>query len=110
MIPYVEITLDKPRRLRFGMGAALSFERTTGIKLTSLGDEISFEVCAQLLHAMIKQDSPGLTLEHTVALVDEHSDNLMDIMTAVTKAIEVAFQTGAKDPNVKTPEPISQNG
>lgn len=104
MIPYIEITLDKPRKLRFGMGASLNFERTTGIKLTQIEDEMSFDICAKLLHSMLKQEDPELTFEQTVTLVDEHADSLLDVMTAVTGAIEAAFSTGSKSPNDKTPK------
>ena len=103
MIPFTTIQLDRPRRLRFGMSAMCEWEQLTGIKLTSLDDELSVATVAKILWVMLKQDEPTLTFEQACALVDEHTDNLSDVMTAVTTAIQAAFGTGDAHPNAPAP-------
>jgi hypothetical protein len=103
MIPFTTITLDRPRRLRFGMSAMCEFEALTGIRLTSLDDELSVATVAKILWVMLRQDEPTLTFEQVCTLVDEHTDNLTDVMTAVTTAVQAAFGTGDDHPNAAAP-------
>ena len=55
-IPFIMINLDRPRKLRFGMGAMVEFEQLTGIKLMELNDEMSMDVCSKILWIMLKQE------------------------------------------------------
>ena len=103
MIPFTTITLDRPRRLRFGMSAMCEFEQLTGIRLTSLGDDISMDTLSKLLWVMLKQDEPTLTLQETCALVDENTDDLNAVITAVGQAIQSAFAAGGSRPNALPP-------
>lgn len=103
MIPFVMIKLDKPRKIRFGMGAMVEFEQLTGIKLTELQDEMSISVCAKVLWVMLKQEDKALTFDQTIELIDEYSDNLNDVIEKVTEAIQAAFDTGNKSPNALKP-------
>ena len=103
MIPFTTITLDRPRRLRFGMLAMVAFEQETGIRLTSLDDELSVATVAKILWVMLRQDEPTLTFEQVCTLVDEHTDNLAEVMTAVTTAIQAAFGSGDDRPNAAAP-------
>jgi hypothetical protein len=96
-IPFVMINLDKPRKLRFGMGAMVQFEQLTGIKLMSLDDEMSFDVMAKMLWVMLRQEEPDLTLEQVCDLVDEHADSVMDVTNAVSEALQVAVETKRKN-------------
>lgn len=90
-IPFVIINLDKPRKLRFGMGAMVEFEQLTGLKLTSMSDEMSMDMCSKILWIMLKQEDKELTLDDTINLIDEYADNLNDVIESVTKAIQAAF-------------------
>jgi len=103
-IPFVTIELDKPYRLRFGMGAMVEFEQLTGVKLMSISDEMSMDTCAKLLWVMLQQENRELTLEKTCQLVDEYADNINDVMGAVTGAIEAAFAQKGKSPNMGKPK------
>jgi len=105
-IPFTMINLDKPRKLRMGMGAMVEFEQLTGIKITEIESEISMDVCAKLLWVMLKQDEPELTLEGTWKLVDDNADNLNDITLAVGAAITAAFQQSGKLPPTAPIKPI----
>lgn len=103
-IPFVMINLDRPRKLRFGMGAMVEFEQLTGVKLTGLDDEMSMETCARLLWVMLKQEDEALTLRDTLSLIDEYADNVTDVMEKVTQAIETAFKQEGKRPNAAKPK------
>ncbi len=93
-VPFKIIQLDRPRKLRFGMAAAVEFEQTTGLKLASLDDEITMDTMANLLWIMLKQEDAALTLAETTRLVDEYSTGLIDVTNAVREAITLAFSTG----------------
>ena len=58
---------------------------------------------AKILWVMLRQDEPGLTFEQVCVLVDEHTDNVNTVMTAVTTAIQAAFGTGDDHPNAPAP-------
>jgi hypothetical protein len=98
-IPFIMINLDKPRKLRFGMGAMVEFEQVTGIKLMELGDEMSMDVCSKILWIMLRQEDKALTLEKTCELIDEHADSITEVIAAITKAIKAAFQKESDRPN-----------
>ena len=91
MIPFVTIELDKPYRLRFGMGAMVEFEQLSGKKLMEIGEDVSFTTIAQLLYVMLKQDNHNLTMQEVCELVDGYADNLAEVVEKVMKAIEVAY-------------------
>ena len=103
-IPFIVINLDKPRKLRFGMGAMVEFEQLTGIKLMELNDEMSMDVCSKILWTMLKQEDKELTLEKTCELIDEYAESITDVIAAITRAIEAAFQKETTSPNVKPPK------
>lgn len=90
-IPFTTINLDKPRKLRFGLGAMVQFEQYTGKKLTEIGSDMSIETAAQMLWAMLKQDEPGITPEQVYNLVDDNADNMTDVMACITEALQAAF-------------------
>jgi len=93
-IPFVTVTLDKPRRLRLSMGAMVEFEQLTGTNIMDVEADMSLTVLAQLLWVMLKQDEKDLTLEQACALIDDGESSLLDIIQAVTKAMTEAFDTG----------------
>ncbi|WP_128426288.1 hypothetical protein [Gudongella oleilytica] len=103
-IPFIMINLDKPRKLRFGMGAMVEFEQLTGIKLMELNDEMSMDVCSKILWIMLKQEDKELTLEKTCELIDEYAESITEVITAITRAIEAAFQKETGHPNVNPPK------
>lgn len=90
-IPFIEIELDKPRKLRFGLSAMVSFEQLTGKKLMEIEEEMSLETISQMLWCMLKQDDPELTLESTCILIDEYADSITTVTDAVTRALQAAM-------------------
>jgi hypothetical protein len=109
MIPYVELNLDgKAYKLRFGMGAMVAFEKTTGKKLMELDENMSVETTAELLYAMMRQENKELTFEDTMTLVDNGADSITEITAKVTEAITAAF-TGGKSKNANPPTTENPN-
>ena len=104
-IPFIMITLDKPRKLRLGMGAIREFEGISGKSINALNeDEVSVTLLSQLLWVMLKQDDPELTWEDSDRLVDDNVDGgLPTIITAINAAVNAAMSTGAISPNAKAP-------
>jgi len=105
-IPSITIQLDKPRRLRLGMGVSVAFEQLTGINLFTFQKELSATLCCQLLWMMFKEEDPELTLEQTARLIDDNADNLGSILKSLPQALRAA--QGVKieeeeDPNAEAP-------
>jgi len=97
-IPFVTIELDKPRRLRFGMGAMIEMEQLTGIKIVEMDETaITGETCAKILWIMLKQDDDALTLKDTCHLIDEYGSSLTEVIEKVAEAIRIAFAVKPKN-------------
>lgn len=100
MIPFVVIELDRPRKLRFGMGATVEFEQLTGIKLQELDlSAISGELCAKLLWVMLRQEDPELTFKGACDLVDEYAKDMLTVIESVAKAIGLAYRVDGGEKN-----------
>lgn len=94
MIPFVTIALDKPRRLRYGMGASIEFEQLTGVKMTAIGeDEMSMDTIAKLLYAGLKHEDKNLTVAKVVDLVDNHAESITSVIEKITEAINAAYKS-----------------
>ena len=107
MIPFVTIQLDKVYNLRFGMGAQVEFEQLTGMKLGALGKELekdpSMDIISKVLWVMMKRENKELTINQVYEIVDENADNLTEIVNAVTKAINAAWEVKNR-PNAQAPK------
>lgn len=100
-IPFEIINLDKPRRLRFGAGAIIEFEKTTGIKLRAMDN--SPDMYFKALWVMLKQDEPTLTLADVCQLVDDYADNVGEVILLIDKVLSEVFPEVPQDPNLQTP-------
>ena len=96
-IPFKTINLDKERKLRFSMGAMVEFEQLTKTKLTELEEDMSITTCANLLWVMLKQDDASLTFPKTMKLIEEHTNNITEVITLVSEAIAAAFGDPGKN-------------
>lgn len=102
-IPYKEIQLDKPRKLRLGMGAILEFQQLTGIKLVELKDD-DIESSLKIIWIMLKQDEPELTLENTSKIIDNYYPGTMEtVISDVQEAIQMAFPSSEEIQNPQKP-------
>lgn len=104
-IPFKEIALgEKTYKLRFGMGAMISYEQLTGKKLTELGGDASMTELCQILWILLRQNDKSLTLESASELIDEEFNGTMqDLMTLVNEVINMATATpeNPKKPTAK---------
>ena len=91
MIPFTMINLDKPRKMRLSSFAIVEFEQTTGIKLQSIEDAMSYETSMKLLWIMLKQEQNDLTFKDTLTLVDDYAEDLTTVLTLVQAATSSAF-------------------
>ena len=96
MKPYTILNLDKPRQLRFGMGAMIELEEITGITIVDLRKGMTPKQCSQILWVILKQDEPELTLEDTVKLIDEYATDLTSIIETVMNTLTLAFEQDDK--------------
>ena len=103
MIPFVVLNLDVPRKLRFGMGAMVEFEQSTGTKVRELDESLTMQQAAQLLWAMLRQDNPEITMAESNRLVDEYAKDVNEVIEKVAEAITVAFNGEAERPNAPAP-------
>ena len=99
----VVINLDRPRFVKFGHKALKQLGTLTGKKLEEM-DENDFDL-ADLekimwcgLQADAKENGEQLKLEDMEDLLDS-ADSFSDIMEAMNKALEIAFQKTEKEKN-----------
>jgi hypothetical protein len=71
-IPFVIVNLDKPREMKLNFKVMIEFEKTNKMKITNIGSEDSIEMWLKLMYTMLRQEDKELTLEKTIALVDEN--------------------------------------
>ena len=107
----VEIVLDKPRTLRFTLGALRDLQRVSGQPLhqfvTTMG-EVSVEHLLWTIWAGLKHGWPKLTLEQTQPLIEKYLENggtLPDLMTAVNDAFVQCGLFGAPTPEAAEDPP-----
>jgi hypothetical protein len=114
LIPFIEINLDKPRKLRFGMGAVMEFQQITGMGLISAMTNLEPDVAVKMIWVMLREEEKDMTLDRAKKLLEEHyNGNMYDIMELVQQAVNNAFEDKkAKNlKNVKKPTslPLSKN-
>jgi len=106
-MPFITIVLDKPRHLRFGMGAMVEFEQLTGQKILTLDlENIGITDAAYLLLSGLRHEDKELTLEKMLAIIDDNiePDGLMELIEPAMKALYKAFDTGEQPKNGKAPK------
>ena len=104
-IPFTIINLDKPRKVRFCMGAMVEFEQSSGIKLTTIADEFSLKEYLTILWVCLRQDDKDLTFEDTLKLVDDYTDDVSSIVKTIERLVADSFSKPKEGtiPNVKKP-------
>ena len=100
-IPFTTIELDKPYKVRFGMGAQVQYEQLSGKTIPELGVEMqtgmSVTSLNHVLYVMLEKQIEGLTLAKVAELVDDYAD-LNKITDDIVKTINAAYPE-AQDPN-----------
>ncbi len=99
-IPFVMLKLDKPVKLRFGMGAVEEFQELTGIPLTQLDEELDIEKSLLALWVMLRQDMPDLSWKDACAYINDNAPDMATVISAASRAVSVAFRREKKSPSI----------
>lgn len=84
--PFVDIYLDKPRRLKLDLNAMICYEETTGRKFTEIGGKsLELTELRLVLWVMLLHEDPDLTVEEVGGMV--HMGNVGELTTAIRKAV-----------------------
>ena len=87
----ITIELDKPRTLRYGMGALVKIEELTGRPISKLDlDNIAIKDLRSIIYAGLCHEDDALTPEKVADIVDEHSD-LTTVAEKLGDAMSLAF-------------------
>lgn len=87
---YVDIVLDKKRRLKFNMNALTELEDVLGIPITGLSSQkVGMKELRAMLWAGLLHEEPELTLREAGDLMEV--ENLNEISTKITEAMTLAF-------------------
>lgn len=94
-IPFEILTIDKPRKLRYGSMAIIEIEKTFKIKgLKAIGEFLESasteEICKIVLIGLKngdKEDTKDLTTEKLIELLDEHGVDQETIESTLTLAL-----------------------
>lgn len=100
---YIYITLDRPRYIRFGHKALKQLFALTGKKLANLNsDDFDLAELEKIMFCGLmsdaKENGETLKLEDMEDLLD-HAKNFNEIVDAMNKALEMAFQDTEKQKN-----------
>jgi hypothetical protein len=106
-LTHVDITLDKPRRLRFDINALIDIENVSGGKsIQQVLGNMGIGTIRLLMWAGLKHDDRRLTQEKTGELLQEHLDAGGDIVSLVdilTEAMDVSGVFGKPSGNGGAP-------
>lgn len=104
---FVDIELDKKRRLKFNMNALSELEDVLGKPVTQLSDQsIGMKELRALLWAGLLHEDPELTLHMAGELVE--MENIQVISEKITEAMMLAFPQGEPKNRVSGPNGIGQ--
>jgi hypothetical protein len=96
MIPFVMLSLDCPRKLRFGMGAVCEFQDLTGIPLMQLDEEMGVEMALKATWVMLRQEIPDLSWEDACRLIDNYAPDMPTVLEKTAEAVRIAFRRSKK--------------
>jgi len=86
---YVEIELDKPRRLRLDLNAMSDFEKATGKNFSAIGKDLSATEIRALLWACLKSEDEKMTPHDVGKLIT--MNNMGDIIKRITELYKVSI-------------------
>jgi hypothetical protein len=87
--PFVEIMLDKPRKMQFTFGVAKKFKEHTGKSITDIDENMTFDEVTVLLYLTLRVEDKELTQEQAddlfhVANLEEYTEKLLTLIGAST--------------------------
>ena len=89
-----EITLDKPRHLRFTIGSLIALEEKLGAPTAEIVlsvRQISARSINGLTWAGLRWEDPALTFEETSKLITVYLESELGSMTYLTQTLDVAL-------------------
>ncbi|EGK10291.1 hypothetical protein HMPREF9374_2641 [Desmospora sp. 8437] len=90
---YVEVTLDRRRRLKFDLNALSELEGALGKPVTQLNDStVGMQELRAMVWAGLLHEDPGLTLRDTGEIIE--LERIEEITEKVTEALLAAFPQG----------------
>ncbi len=102
---YVEIELDKPRKLLYDLNAMAGFEKETGKSFLDLSKEkMTATLIRAILWAGLIHEDKALTVEKVGSLITP--SNMLDIQDKVMEAQTLNMpkaEGGSESPNAETP-------
>jgi hypothetical protein len=106
---YIDIELDKPRRLLFDLNAMAAYEKETGDNFLDLPKKaVSATLLRVVLWAGLIHEDKALTIDQVGAMLDP--ENMVSVQEKIVKAVSVNSpevpekQEGEPDPNALKPE------
>jgi hypothetical protein len=106
-IQSIPIELDKPRNLRYGIGTQIKVEKLLGCKITQIDmSKIGMEEWAKIVYAGLEWEDKTLTVDKTIALIDDNADNVEDVIDKAAEAFNAAYPDKSK--NSKGPVATNQ--
>lgn len=106
--PFIIIKLDKPRKLKLTMGAAIEFEQITRKHIMNMTqDDYDMETVTHMLRAQLLGEEPTLTLETVQKIYDDYAESYDYVVEKMGEAIQT-FAHGKKSPNVILPTAESE--
>jgi len=94
---YIDIVLDKPRKLLFDMNAMATFEETTKLNFFTFTKNMTNLSAIELrafLHAGLVHEDPSLTLKAVGAMIGP--ENMQQVHSSIIKSISVNNPTVEK--------------
>ncbi len=102
-LDYIEVELDRDRKLKLGFKELRDLEnRLGGIPFGEiLGrlSSLSFNTILQTLHVGLRGDDPRLTISKLEDVIAAHMDNggaSSDLLTPITEALDLSGITGTR--------------
>lgn len=89
---YVDVELDKPRRLRYDLNALAELEDRLGVPLDQIADvRLTIKNFRIMIWAGLIHEDPELTEEQVGAMVD--GSNFVEVQQKVAEALALSFGT-----------------
>lgn len=97
-IGYVDITFDKPRRLRFDLNALVDVEGIAGKSLTALLGDLSLTTLRDLTWAGLKHEDRRLTRDRVGDLLQTYLQNGGTTEQLIERIVDALEQSGVFKP------------
>lgn len=95
---YIDIELDKPRRLKFDMNALAELEDVIGKPVSQLNqDTVGIKELRAMVWAGLLHEEPKLTIKGAGDLIQ--LDRIKEITKKVTEALTIAFSSQSEEKN-----------